>query len=309
MSSIFLSHTSIDKPFVEKLAKDLKRIGVEVWYDKWEIGIGESITWKIESGIRGNEYLGIVLSPEALQSEWVRGELSAAWVKQMQSKKVFILPILYRECEIPLLLADKKYADFRFNYDDGFQTLAQAFGIKDTDTLSIENWRKFTNRRDVDWKKYKVLEFESLVTTLVDRAIAYNWSSYVGSTANPFSIQLYASIAIPQGNFGHQVIYKHISKYVTFKLKSQVNAYWTASKEAYNPNHLKVADFDIYVGNSINACDEYLWRIMEDFKNQYGNPKEKPVHFTNKFIKSNDYTEVSRELLKKLHWYKGDNLF
>jgi hypothetical protein len=130
MSSIFLSHTSIDKPFVEKLAKNLKRIGVEVWYDKWEIGIGESITWKIESGIRGNEYLGIVLSPEALQSEWVRGELSAAWVKQMQSKKVFILPILYRECEIPLLLADKKYADFRFNYDDGFQTLAQAFGIK-----------------------------------------------------------------------------------------------------------------------------------------------------------------------------------
>jgi hypothetical protein len=147
------------------------------------------------------------------------------------------------------------------------------------------------------------------VTTLVDRAIAYNWSSYVGGTANPFSIQLHASIAIPQGNFGNQIIHKHISKYVTFKLKSQINAYWTTSKEAYNPNHLKAVDFDIYVGNSINACDEYLWRIMDDFKNQYGNPKEKPVHFTNKFIKSNDYTEVSRELLKKLHWYKGDNLF
>lgn len=43
MSSIFLSHTSLDKPFVEKLAKDLKRIGINVWFDKWEIKIGESI--------------------------------------------------------------------------------------------------------------------------------------------------------------------------------------------------------------------------------------------------------------------------
>lgn len=309
MSSIFLSHTSIDKPFVEKLAKNLKRIGVEVWYDKWEIGVGESITWKIENGIRGNEYLGIILSPEALQSEWVKSELSAAWVKQMQSKKVFILPILYRDCEIPLLLADKKYADFRSSYDDGFQTLAKVFGVKDTDTLSIENWRKFTNRRDVDWKKYKVMEFETLVTTLVDRAIEYNWSSYVGGTSNPFSIQLRASISVPYDTFGNQVVHKHISKYVTFKLKPHVNSYWTTSKEEYNPNHFKSGDFDIYVGNSINACDEYLWRIMEDFKNQYGTPKEKPVHFTNKFVKSSDLTEVAQELMKRLHWYKGKNLF
>ena len=309
MSSIFLSHTSSDKSFVEKLAKDLKRIGIEVWYDKWQIGVGESITWKIENGIRENEYLGIILSPEALQSEWVKSELSAAWVKQMKSKKVFILPVLYRECEIPLLLADKKYADFRSSYDDGFQTLATVFGIKDTDTLSIENWRKFTNRRDVDWKKYKVMEFELLVTILVDRAIEYNWSSYVGGTANPFSIQLRAHISIPQGSFGNQVIYNSISKYVTFKLKSHTNSYWTTSKEDYNPNHFRASDFDLYVGNSINACDEYLWRIMEDFKDQYGTPKEKPVHFTNKFTKSNDWAEASRELMKKLHWYKGDKLF
>ncbi len=309
MSSIFLSHTSVDKPFVEKLAKDLKRIGVEVWYDKWQISVGESITWKIESGIRENEYLGIILSSEALQSEWVKSELSAAWVKQMKSRKVFILPILYRECDIPLLLADKKYADFRSSYDDGLQTLARVFGIKDTDTVSIENWRLFTNKRDVDWKKYKVMEFESLVTTLVDRAIEYNWSSYVGGTANPFSIQLHAGISEPQGTFGNQVVHKYISKYVTFKLKPHTNSYWTTAKEEYNPNHFKSGDFDIYVGNTINACDEYLWRAMEDFKDQYGNPKEKPVHFINKFTKSDDWTEAARGFMKKLHWYKGNKLF
>ena len=71
MPSIFLSHTSVDKPFVEKLAKDLTRLGINAWFDKWNIKIGESITWKIDEGIRENEYLGIILSPEALNSEWV----------------------------------------------------------------------------------------------------------------------------------------------------------------------------------------------------------------------------------------------
>lgn len=43
MPTIFLSHTSIDKPFVEKLARDLMRLGINVWYDKYEIKVGESI--------------------------------------------------------------------------------------------------------------------------------------------------------------------------------------------------------------------------------------------------------------------------
>lgn len=34
MPSVFLSHTSVDKPFVEKLANDLRRVGVNVWFDK-----------------------------------------------------------------------------------------------------------------------------------------------------------------------------------------------------------------------------------------------------------------------------------
>ena len=66
MPTIFLSHTSIDKPFVEKLAKDLENIGINVWYDKYEIKVGESILWKIDEGIRESEYLGIVISKEVV---------------------------------------------------------------------------------------------------------------------------------------------------------------------------------------------------------------------------------------------------
>ena len=34
MPSLFLSHSSIDKPLVEKLAQDLVRVGINVWFDK-----------------------------------------------------------------------------------------------------------------------------------------------------------------------------------------------------------------------------------------------------------------------------------
>lgn len=130
MSSIFLSHTSFDKPFVEKLARRMITLGVKVWFDKWEIKVGDSITWKIEEGIRENEYLGIVLSTKALESEWVKSELSAAWFKQMDSKKVVVLPIYLRNCNIPLLLRDRKYADFRTDFEKELKTLRKYLILK-----------------------------------------------------------------------------------------------------------------------------------------------------------------------------------
>ncbi|MEB4782780.1 toll/interleukin-1 receptor domain-containing protein [Paenibacillus jamilae] len=301
LSSIFLSHTSIDKPFVEKLARDLKRIGVNVWFDKWEIKMGESITWRIEEGIRENEYLGIeylgiVLSPEALNSEWVKSELGAAWAKQMQLRKVFVLPIYYRECSIPLFLSDRKFADFRTNYEQGFSELASIFGIEETEAITQDNWRKFTKSRKVNWRKFKIIEFENLVTTLVDRAVDYNWSTWVGGTANEYSITLHTRTETGK-------------KSISIKLVGDKNAYMATFKEAYNPNHLRVTDFDLYVGNSVDACDEYVWRLMEEFKKQYGVSNEKSEHSTQRFSRGDEIHEAAKELISKFNWYKGDKLF
>lgn len=219
MPSVFLSHNIADKPFVEKLASDLKRVGVNVWFDKWEIKVGESLTWKIEQGIRENEYLAIVLSPEAIKSEWVKSELGAAWAKQMKQKKVVILPVLYRDCDIPLLLLDRRYADFRNDYQRGFRELAGMLGIQETEIISIDNWRRFAKSRSAEWQKYRKLEFEQLVTVLVNRAIQYNWSSWVGVTSNPFSITLSAFID------------RYTKAMVSLKLNGRTYAYMASLKD------------------------------------------------------------------------------
>ncbi|MFD2170884.1 toll/interleukin-1 receptor domain-containing protein [Tumebacillus lipolyticus] len=295
MPSIFLSYANIDKPFVEKLARDLKRIGVDVWFDKWKMKVGDSRIWETEDGIRENEYLGLVLTPEALESEWVKSDLEAAWVKQMQTKKVFVLPILYRDCQIPLFLADRKFADFRNEYEDGFNEIAALFGIKDTEAITQDNWRKFTKKRNVNWKAFKIREFEEVVTSLVDKAISNNWSVWVGGTANEFSLTLSAYT-------------KQTSKSVSIKLVGNRNAYMATFKPEYNPNNLKVSDFDIYVGNSVNACEGFVWRVMRDFNETYGKPVRKATYFTERFSRGNEITEAAKEMIKRFNWYKGDNI-
>ena len=44
VTSIFISHSSQDADGALRLAEDLKRTGLEVWLDEWEIAVGDRIT-------------------------------------------------------------------------------------------------------------------------------------------------------------------------------------------------------------------------------------------------------------------------
>jgi hypothetical protein len=121
--SVFLSHSSKDKPFVSRLATDLKSRGVPVWFDKWELKVGDSLTEKIETGISQSGWLAVILSRDSASSDWVQKELRAAQVRELRDRNVFVLPIVIDDCEIPLFLLDKVYADFRPSYEHGLEVL------------------------------------------------------------------------------------------------------------------------------------------------------------------------------------------
>jgi hypothetical protein len=108
----FMSHFSGDKQFARKLCTDLTMQGLEVWFDDKEIEIGDSISDKIENGLKNAYSFLIVLSPEALTRAWVREELKAAYALKIATD-LKMMVALYKDCELPVLLADYKYADFR----------------------------------------------------------------------------------------------------------------------------------------------------------------------------------------------------
>jgi len=124
---IFISYNHRDRDFVERLAHDLKAAGLKVWWDKWEIKVGDSIIQKVSEGIKQSAYLAVVLSPHSVQSPWVQRELGSALMKQLSAERdITVLPLLVADCEVPVLLREIRWADFRQDYQAGLRELLDA---------------------------------------------------------------------------------------------------------------------------------------------------------------------------------------
>jgi len=112
MPSLFLSHSSLDKPFARKLADGLERGNVRVWFDEAELRVGDSLIDRIGSAIDQMDFFGVILSKNSVASEWVQRELKVALTREFQEKNTVVLPFLMERVEIPAFLRDKVYADF-----------------------------------------------------------------------------------------------------------------------------------------------------------------------------------------------------
>ncbi len=133
----FISHSSIDKPFVERLATDLRtREGIDAWLDKWEIMPGDRIPEKLEEGLANAGILVLVLSPESVNSQWVSYEKDTWLTAQVEEEKRArqesrppsrrLIPVLYKNCEQPFLLQSFLSVSINDeNYEEGFQQLVR----------------------------------------------------------------------------------------------------------------------------------------------------------------------------------------
>ncbi|WP_421190576.1 toll/interleukin-1 receptor domain-containing protein [Aeromonas sanarellii] len=89
----FISHASEDKDdFVRPLAGILKEYGFRIWYDEFELEIGDSLRESIDKGLVTSRYGIVVLSPKFLDKNWTKYELNSLVAREIEGKKV-ILPI------------------------------------------------------------------------------------------------------------------------------------------------------------------------------------------------------------------------
>ncbi len=93
MRNVFISHATEDKPWVLTLVEKLKNHGVQVWYDEYEINLGDSIFDKINEGLRKADFGLVVFSPAFFLKTWTRKELGALFTKEVERKTKTILPI------------------------------------------------------------------------------------------------------------------------------------------------------------------------------------------------------------------------
>lgn len=123
---VFISYSRQDKLFADKLAESLKNAGYEPWIDTLKIKVGENWIEKTDQGLAQSDYIVAVLSKAYGKSRWGQQELSAFAMKEVSTNRNSILPALIEDCEIPVFLQDRLYADFRGSFDEGLRQLLSA---------------------------------------------------------------------------------------------------------------------------------------------------------------------------------------
>ncbi len=136
---IFLSYGSPDKPFVRKLSADLRQVGISVWFDEWEVKVGDSITGAVNEAIVRSSFFGAVLSSDSVKRPWVQKELQTAMHFQVEGK-LKILPILITDSsDIPPFIGELRYADFSGAYRIGLRDLILAIDPPKASSVNILN--------------------------------------------------------------------------------------------------------------------------------------------------------------------------
>lgn len=80
----FISYSSKDEDFAERLYKDLQGAGVRCWYAPHDLPIGKPIIRGLDEAIRVHDKTLLVLSAHSVKSRWVEQEVEMAYAKEIQ---------------------------------------------------------------------------------------------------------------------------------------------------------------------------------------------------------------------------------
>jgi len=91
--SCFISYSSKDLEFVDRLHADLQNKGIRCWYAPEDMRTGDKIRSTIENAIRLRDKVLIVLSDNSINSDWCEDEVESAYEEESQTSKPVLFPI------------------------------------------------------------------------------------------------------------------------------------------------------------------------------------------------------------------------
>lgn len=89
----FISYSSKNQPFADRLYADLQNKGVRCWLASEDLKIGEKIRIGIDESIRFHDKLLLVLSKQSVTSDWVEQEVETALDRERKEKRTVLFPI------------------------------------------------------------------------------------------------------------------------------------------------------------------------------------------------------------------------
>jgi TIR domain/Pentapeptide repeats (8 copies) len=91
--SCFISYSSKDQEFADRLYADLQNNGVRCWFAPEDLKIGDPFRQRIDEAIRLHDKLLLILSEHSVESPWVRDEVEACLERERRENRVVLFPI------------------------------------------------------------------------------------------------------------------------------------------------------------------------------------------------------------------------
>jgi len=108
---VFISHATEDKDeVVRPLAHALQSLELRVWYDEFELRLGDSLRRKIDGGLARSRFGVVVLSPSFFAKNWPQYELDGLVTREMTGEQI-ILPLWHKVTKAEVISFSPSLAD------------------------------------------------------------------------------------------------------------------------------------------------------------------------------------------------------
>jgi hypothetical protein len=125
-ADVFVCHASEDKDAIARpIANELSGRGYTVWFDEFELRLGDRLLDKIDRGLSGCRFGVVILSPDFFKKNWPRRELAGLAAREDAEDRKIILPVWHN-------IGQKDIAALS-------PTLAAALGVSSGDLSRVIN--------------------------------------------------------------------------------------------------------------------------------------------------------------------------
>jgi hypothetical protein len=128
-SEVFLSHSSEDRAMAERVANCLRRHGIPTFYSPLNLLGAQQWQNEILGALTRCDWFVVLLSPDAVDSMWVKRETAFALSDPRYENR--ILPLMYRPCNLGPLewLRLFQFIDFEMEFEEACRALLRTWGI------------------------------------------------------------------------------------------------------------------------------------------------------------------------------------
>lgn len=125
MTTVFISHSTRDSDFARRRLKPyLESHGIRAWFSEQDIPSAVDWEHEIRRALIDSQWYVVVLSPDAVKSDWVQAEVHWA----LENRKGCVIPIMIQECDptdLHLKLLTIQYIDFRTDPNEAARRLLE----------------------------------------------------------------------------------------------------------------------------------------------------------------------------------------